>query len=436
MTGRGPFRLGLGRAHPPTFLRIYLLVGSVALAVALLLYFHSLARRLDEQTETMGGLVARVIAFTALTVEITPDSAIEQQFHGIIRSLPFPVIVTHVSGLPLTWNARVGVPNLSTDDLLGEDLEHPSPVLARLLRIQDRMDRHHAPLAMTQPATDDTLMYLHYGSPSLAGELRWIPWLTIAVAGLFGLVALFIIRSVKRAEESFIWAGLAKETAHQMGTPLSSLIGWVEVLRDETARAEDATVPRRVLDEVLAEVEQDTQRLHRVAARFSQIGSRPKLQPAPVEPVVASTVDYLRRRLPEGVSLELAAEPGLPDVLVNAELLGWVIENLVKNAINAVDAPAGRIDVRIVADPGGGVEIRVRDNGRGVRPGLEDRIFRPGVSTRPRGWGMGLPLARRIVEQYHGGRLDLAGSEPGVGTTFRVALPPARGTWNRGESGG
>lgn len=435
MTSFGPFRLGWRRAHPPTFLRIYLLAGSVVLAVALLLYFHSLARRLDEQTDTMGGLVARVIAYTALTVESAPDSPTEQQFHGVIRSLPFPVIVTHVSGLPLTWNARVGVPNLSADALLSENLEHPSPTLAKLLHIQAAMDRHHAPLAMTEPATGDTLMYLHYGSPPLAGELRWMPWLTIGVAGLFGLVALFIIRSVKRAEESFIWAGLAKETAHQMGTPLSSLIGWVEVLRDEV-KAGGETVPRRVLDEVLGEVEQDTQRLHRVAARFSQIGSRPKLQAGAVEPVVASTVEYLRRRLPEGVALELATESGSPEVLLNAELLGWVVENLVKNAINAVDPGTGRIEVRLGPGSGGGVEIQVRDNGRGIPPGQEDRIFRPGVSTRPRGWGMGLPLARRIVEQYHGGRLDLVGSEVGVGSTFRVALPPARGSWNRPESGG
>jgi hypothetical protein len=425
MTGQGALRLGRWRTSPPTFLRIYLLVGAVLLAVALLLYFHRLARRVDVQTEAMSGMVARVIAFSTLTVGESPDSLTQVQFQEVIRELPFPVILTDVNRRPLTWSGQVDVEPMSIDRLLREDLDAPSRELAPVLRALGRMDRAHGPIAMLEPGTRDTLMYLHYGSPALAGELRWIPWITIAVAALFGFTALLMLRSLKRVTEGFIWAGMAKETAHQMGTPLSSLSGWLEVLREEVGReGERVALSRELFEEVVGEMERDTGRLNRVAARFSQIGSRPRLETQSVVPVVQSTVDYFRRRIPEGVSLDLLVEPEAPPAALNPELFGWVLENLLKNAMDAVDSRAGKVEVSVRGTGGGGgVVISVRDNGKGVAPGLEKQIFRPGVSTRMRGWGLGLPLSRRIVEHYHGGRLDLVRSEPGRGAEFRVLLP-------------
>lgn len=398
------------------------------LAVGLLLYFNSLARRLDRETEAMSALVARSIALSTLTVEGSPDSLAQNLFREVIRALTFPVIVTDSEGFPLAWSRQVGADTLAIEDIVAEDMTDPSPTMAHVLRTRDRMDRHHPPVAMFQPDTRDTLLLLHYGAPPLAGELRWTPWLTIGVAAVFGFIGLLIIRSFKRAEEGFIWAGMAKETAHQMGTPLSSLIGWLEVLRDESAtKGNEATVPRKLFEEVATEMERDTGRLSRVAARFSQIGSRPKLEAQSVNPVVESTVSYFRTRFPEGVALKLEIDPEVPSVMLNAELFEWVMENLLKNAMNAVDNVNGEVEVRVrAASDGKVVEIVVSDNGRGVSPGMEKQIFRPGVSTRHRGWGLGLPLSRRIVELYHGGRLDLARTEPGKGAQFRVSLPAVR----------
>jgi hypothetical protein len=280
---------------------------------------------------------------------------------------------------------------------------------------------------MFTPGTQTPLLYLHYGPTPLVEELRLIPIVTILVAALFGIVGLLMLRSLKRAEQGFIWAGMAKETAHQMGTPLSSLMGWMEVLKDE-ARVEEseAIVPRDLYEEIVREIGRDAERLNRVAARFSQIGSRPRLERGSIEPVVQSTVDYFRRRFPRQVELRLEIEPGLPEAALNQELIGWVLENLLKNALNAVDKEAGTVDVRVRPLPGaGGIAVSVRDNGRGVNAGLERQIFRPGVSTRQRGWGLGLPLSRRIVEEYHRGRLDLTWSEPGAGAEFTVILPAA-----------
>jgi hypothetical protein len=399
----------------------------VLLAVTLLLYFHSLARRVDVQTEAMSALVARVVAFTTLTVGESPDSLTQAQFQGVIRELPFPVILTDVMGRPLTWSGQVGARPMSIEELLAEDLEEPSPRLAPVMRSLRRMDGKHAPVPMLEPGTTDTLMFLHYGSPRLAGELRFTPWVTIGVAGLFGIIGLLMVRSLKRATEGFIWAGMAKETAHQLGTPLSSLHGWVEVLRDEVSLdPERASLRRELFEEVIREIDRDTARLGRVAQRFSQIGSQPKLEPQALGPVVQSTLDYFRRRVPEGVVLESSLDARTPSVALNPELFGWVLENLLKNAMNAMDGDRGRVEVT-VRPHGKGAVVSVRDFGRGVAPGMEKLIFRPGVSTRQRGWGMGLPLSRRIVEDYHGGRLELARSEPGKGAEFRVTLPPARG---------
>ncbi len=427
MSPRWPWPLRRGRIYGPTLLRVYLLGGAVVMAVALLLYFHSLALRVERQTEAKGDLVAHVLAFTTLNMEGSADSTVQARFRSVIRSLDFPVIIASDDGFPLVWNARVGVGAMSIDAILSEDPAHPSPGFARVLHAMARMDRNHDPLPMVREGTGAPVVYLHYGSPSLINELRWTPLVTIAVAALFGLVGLLMLRSMKRAEQGFIWAGMAKETAHQMGTPLSSLVGWLEVLREETRDAGDrAILPRDLYEEAVAEIGRDAERLNRVAARFSQIGSQPRLERAPVGPVVQQTVDYFRRRFPQHVVLDLEMAEGLPEVEINAELLGWVLENLLKNAMNAADKRAGRVEVRVRSQGGGrGVVVTVRDNGRGVVAGMETQIFRPGVSTRQRGWGLGLPLSRRIVEEYHGGRLDLLWTEPGKGAEFAMTLPAA-----------
>lgn len=417
------FRLGRWRSTPPTLLRIYLLGGAIVLAVALLLYFNRLAQRVDSQTEAMSALTARLIAFTTLTVGESPDSLTQRQFQNAIQSLTFPVILTDITGRPVAWSSQVPVARMGIDQLIREDLENPSREMEKVLGLRDRMDRSHLPIPMLNPGTRDTLLYFHYGASALAGELRWIPWITIGVAALFGVVGLLMVRSFKRAEESYIWAGMAKESAHQMGTPLSSLAGWLHVLQEEVPEGGDkVTLSRELYEEVVREIGQDTGRLNRVAARFSQIGSRPRLDARDLGPVIQETVAYFHRRFPQGVSLRTEIAPDLPPADHNPELFGWVLENLIKNALNAVEIPGG--EVKLVASAGDrSVIIDVIDNGKGVEPGMEKQVFRPGVSTRTRGWGLGLPLSRRIVEQYHGGRLELLRSSPGKGAVFRVSLP-------------
>jgi len=206
--------------------------------------------------------------------------------------------------------------------------------------------------------------------------------------------------------------GLAKETAHQLGTPLTSLLGWLELLRGEGTQS-------RALDEMT----RDVHRLEKVTARFSQIGSTETLVPTSVEEVVQETIDYFRSRLPKsGQAIEITAAADCDlSVPMNRELFAWVLENLIKNSLDALDEKDGRISLRCFRR-GDRVLVDVTDTGRGIEPRDRKHIFRPGFSTKKRGWGLGLSLARRIVEDYHGGRLFLKESIPGHGTTMRVSL--------------
>ena len=419
-----PWRI---RTSKPALARVYLLLGAILLAVGLLVYFQTLSIRLEDQAEDNGRLAAELVAFSTLAMQLAPDTTIVDRFTETLQGLNFPVVITNDVGRPLAWNDHVSERTLSQREILSENLNRPGPVMKTVLDELREMDRRHEALAILPPASDAPIsMYLHYGSPDLLGELRLIPWITILIAAVFGFVGLLILRSIKRAEQSLIWAGLAKESAHQMGTPISSLMGWMEVLKDEVRFGPDgAALPRELFEEVVREIGQDADRLNRVAARFSQIGSRPRLVREPVRPMVEETVAYFRRRIPRGVELSAEVDEGAPEAEVNRELIVWVLENLIKNAMNAV-GEGGRVAVSVRGvREGKAVAISVRDNGKGVAPGMERLIFRPGVSTRTRGWGLGLPLSRRIVEEYHRGRLDLTWTEEGKGAEFRLLLPAA-----------
>jgi signal transduction histidine kinase len=235
------------------------------------------------------------------------------------------------------------------------------------------------------------------------------------------MVGYFGFSYIRRSEQSSLWMGMAREAAHQLGTPLSSLLGWIEVLRSPDL---DADTKDRALDEI----ENDVERLQRVADRFSDIGSQPKLERCDLVPIVEQTASYLRRRIPqEGQSIALTVD--LPDSLMaeaNEELFAWVLENLLKNALDAIEDDEGTITVT-GWDEEGWVTIEVEDTGRGIERQQWKNIFRPGYSTKQRGWGLGLSLARRVVETYHGGSLELVSSTVGEGSTFQIRIPGPNG---------
>lgn len=251
-----------------------------------------------------------------------------------------------------------------------------------------------------------------YAESLMLRRLAIYPYVQMAVVLLFVIVALMAVLSSKRAEQNRVWVGLSKETAHQLGTPISSLTGWVEVLRE--------TYPE---DDLIVEMGKDVKRLELLADRFNKIGSRPELKPENLCDTLDTVVQYMKRRAGQHVSLSLQV-PETPIIVpLSASLFEWVIENLCKNAIDAMEA---RGNIWITAGEGENVAwVEVRDTGKGIALKNFDSVFMPGFTTKARGWGLGLPLARRIVEEYHEGHIFVKQSELGKGTTFRVELKKA-----------
>lgn len=269
--------------------------------------------------------------------------------------------------------------------------------------------------------------YIHYGDSELAGRVTWAAFAQVGALLLFVFVGYVGLRNLRRAEQRSIWVGMAKETAHQLGTPLSSLAGWLELIREESAvPAGDERLAR--IGEMAGQMQKDMQRLDQIASRFSQIGSVPELHVGDVLPILQDTAAYFAARAPQFGRHQITVEAtgSLPPVPLNADLLRWVFENLFKNAIDAIDHGAGVIDIQVnrAADDRA-VVIHFRDNGHGIEPDDLGRVFEPGFSTKQRGWGLGLAFARRIIEEYHGGRIGVLRSGPGQGTTFELVLPVA-----------
>jgi len=308
--------------------------------------------------------------------------------------------------------------------LINMDVDNPpTERLRRLIELYREYDDINDPIPIRVLGTMQPQGYVHFGESPLQRELRLMPFVQLGIFLIFMAVAIQGVRYLKISEQRSIWVGMAKETAHQLGTPLSALLGWVQLIKD---RAQEKGYTD--IEGSIAEMEVDLGRLEKVTDRFSKIGSRPELVPVSLDDTAAKTVAYFERRLPTrggGATIETRLG-GTPPVKGNAELLEWVFENLIKNALDAIGDGGGRIDIETsLAASGREVEMKVKDSGRGVPASLRERIFHPGFTTKQRGWGLGLALTRRIVVDYHNGSIRLSESRPGHGTTFVVRLPVA-----------
>ena len=265
-------------------------------------------------------------------------------------------------------------------------------------------------IRVTIDNVDNSYINVCYDESLILKRLTIFPFVQLAVVVIFVVLAVFALLASKRAEQNRVWAGLSKETAHQLGTPISSLMAWVEVLKEECP--DDTLIP---------ELDKDVSRLRLISDRFSKIGSKPELAMVSLQEVLAHVVDYIDRRTSHNVVIRCQ----LPDhdvmVNINAALFEWVIENLCKNAVDAMNGGPGTISIAVM-ETGQKVAIDVADTGKGISKKNIKNVFRPGFTTKKRGWGLGLSLAKRIIEEYHKGRIFVKSSEVGVGTTFRIEL--------------
>jgi len=258
---------------------------------------------------------------------------------------------------------------------------------------------------------DGKTNFLYYKGSSLLTKLRWYPLLLLGVISIYMLISYMAFSNARRSEQNKVWTGMARETAHQIGTPLSALLGWIAYLKEQ--------YPAEI---AFKEMERDVDRLSSITERFSKIGSRPELTDTDLSGTLQHTVDYLSTRMGKKVSFEQDISLGLL-AKHNPQLLSWVIENLVKNATDAVE---GSGVIRLTASPlEDSINIIVHDSGKGISLKIQRNIFKPGFTTKNRGWGLGLSLARRIIEEYHNGSIALVESGSEKGTTFKIVLPAA-----------
>ena len=373
--------------------KILLVIAAVVIAVASLIVSHFLVRDLAIEEKSKMEVWAEAMRTLSQPDENTDLTLV---LKVIEENNTIPVVVVDGNGVVQTFrNVRVKAENYA--DSLSQ-----VAVIARRLSGEGRYIRIQL---------DDTQEYIDvcYDESVMIKRLNLYPYVQLGVVMIFVIVAIFALMTSKKAEQNKVWVGLSKETAHQLGTPISSLMAWTEILKE--------TYPD---DSLIPEMDKDVKRLQLIAERFSKIGSLPEPVPTNLNEVMMHVVDYMDRRTSQKVKMITRFSAQDIIVRINASLFEWVIENLCKNAVDAMEG-SGTITLD-VQEQDGGVSIEVSDTGKGIKKRDIGNVFKPGFTTKKRGWGLGLSLAKRIVEEYHKGRIYVKSSEVGKGTTFRIEL--------------
>ena len=391
--------------------KIAFLIASAAV-VALFLYFSdSLIRDLSiverERMQIWADATKEIVSATTLADDTAPAADIDFLLSIIQSNTTIPVLLTDADG-NILQQRNFTLPIEEPADAFG--LPSDSRNIAFLEKKLEKL--RNSTNVIEIEISPGVAQYLYYEDSTLLRRLSIYPYIQLMVMLAFIAVVYFAVLSTKKAEQNKVWVGLSKETAHQLGTPISSLMAWMELLPDMGVDAD-----------TLAEMNKDVNRLSTIASRFSKIGSVPAMMPEDLNIVVGEAVGYMSTRISPRITLTYTPFAGVANVSACSPLLAWVIENLIKNAVDAMDG-SGSIDVKVGNTPVCAF-IEVSDTGKGISRKNQKTIFNPGYTTKSRGWGLGLTLAKRRVEQYHRGRIFVKQSAPGAGTTFRIELPVA-----------
>ena len=375
--------------------KIILVVAAVVIAVASLVVSNSLVRELAHEERNKMEIWAEAMRSLSTADETTDLNLV---LKVINENNTIPVIVTGADGeVQIYRNVKLNGATLT------DSLNQAKAISNRLL------DEGRAIKIVMDESVPDGCSNVGYDDSAMLTRLAAYPYIQLGVVMLFVVVAIFALLTSKRAEQNKVWVGLSKETAHQLGTPISSLMAWVEILKE--THPDDTLIP---------EMNKDVKRLELIADRFSKIGSLPEPVPASLTDVMQHVIEYMDRRTSKKVEFIKDFPEKDTIVRMNASLFEWVIENLCKNAVDAMEG-SGTITLHLEETADKAI-IEVSDTGKGIRKKDLQNIFRPGFTTKKRGWGLGLSLAKRIVEEYHKGRIYVKSSEPGRGTTFRIEL--------------
>ncbi len=375
--------------------KLSLLLGAIIIGSFTLFYTYRLTTKLKEEERKKVELWHE--ATMQLSLVDAEDSSIPLIFKVISQNTTIPVIIVDADN-EIILHRNIEIPQRDSIQYLNKQL--------------DKMMNKTEPIKVD--LGNNEFQYLYYQDSFLITELGWFPIIQLLVVSLFIFIAYLGFSSARKAEQDQVWVGMSKETAHQLGTPTSSLLGWVDVLKLKDEKSELAI-----------ELEKDVQRLQVITDRFSKIGSKPELSDQKILPVVEEIVDYLNRRTPKQVAFEInCVNCGDLKAKLNNVLFQWVLENICKNAVDAIKGE-GQVSISI-SSKNDQIEIDISDTGKGLHRNKFKSVFQPGYTTKLRGWGLGLSLAKRIVEGYHSGKLFVKESEIGKGTTFRIILPKKR----------
>lgn len=370
--------------------QLFLFITAVIIGIASLLYTGRLVKKMAREEHKKAEMLAEA---WKQVVNSNADDANLDFYAGVIQdNVTIPVIVTDtLDNILITRN------------LDSSRLEKPSYVARKL----NTMKEHADPIII--PLSPNEKQYLYYSQSILLTQLLYYPFIQLGIVMLFILIAYFAFRTSRKFEQNQVWVGMSKETAHQLGTPISSLMAWLEMMK---MRNGDKTM--------LAELEKDVNRLEKITERFSKIGSKPVLVKENIIRVIDRAVTYIRTRSSDRIRFVLKMPSGEIAVPLNEALFEWVIENLCKNAIDALH---GEGDIEIaISDFNQVIYVDIRDTGKGIPKSMFRTIFRPGFTTRKRGWGLGLSLAKRIIEEYHDGKIFVHQSEMNKGSVIRIVL--------------
>lgn len=387
--------------------KFILLAFAAIIAASSLWYTDYLVRNISTAERTRAELWAK----STRNIIAMPDVNDEYItfIYSIRDSLAVPAIVVDSAENIITWR---GLDSTKTNfDLDADSTKKYDPKYFKA-QLKEMKSQHPQPIVLELNTRNNEKWFVYYKDSTLLTQLRVFPWIQLTVIAIFLLVAYTVFSSSRKSEQDQVWVGLAKETAHQLGTPISSLMAWVELLKSKFNVTDDP---------LILEMENDVRRLEMVADRFSKIGSKPILHNHVVYEVVEEFVNYFRVRVSDKIEFILSGDTQV-EALINVPLFDWVIENILKNAVNAIEGPGViKIVVRenLVKEQ---VFIDITDTGAGIPRLKFDTIFQPGYTTRKRGWGLGLSLTKRIVENYHQGHVFVKDSELGKGTTFRIVL--------------
>jgi anti-sigma regulatory factor (Ser/Thr protein kinase) len=376
-----------------------LLLLGIILITGIVIYSQWIVEKLREDNRNIVQMYSEIIAEA---VESESDENLNFIFDKIISRIQFPIIQSDINKDPQSW----------------KNLPFEESDLSRIKRNQELMDQQNAPIELffSDPLTGkkQLLGYLHFGDSNFIHQLLWLPYLEIGVISFFICLGIMGFTYIRKTENNNIWTGMAKETAHQLGTPVSALIGWIQRIKSH---------PDKIRD-IVPEIEVDVNSLAQVGNRFGKIGSSPKLNSINVLELIKGVINYLNRRLPSDklkIEIEHKISPEIK-IEANETLLSWAIENVIKNGLDSMKSNEGTVYVKISSNIKG-IRILIEDDGKGILRRNWKKVFQPGFTTKKHGWGFGLSLSYRIIKEIHHGTIQILKSSPDTGTTVEIHIP-------------